>query len=123
MIQPRLMRALVICINFNRDRDFAELVEEGIALVQSAGYDILQTIIVNRTTVDRKFFIGSGKVDEIKALCTQLEVDTIIINHNLSSIQERNLEVELKLPVIDRTRLILDIFASRVQTNEGMLQV
>lgn len=70
-----------------------------------------------------KYFFGRGKVEELKTLIDSLEVKVVIINHNLSSIQERNLEVALGVIVIDRTRLILDIFASRVEGNEGILQV
>lgn len=115
--------ALVVCVDFNRDSDFDELSEEAIGLAKSGGYQIIDTLVVKRNFVDRKFLIGSGKVAEIKALCLNQSIGTVIINHNLSSIQERNLEVELKIPVIDRTRLILDIFASRVKSNEGILQV
>jgi len=114
---------LLICVNFNHDPDFTELVEEGVGLVEAGGYTITETITMNKNSVDPKFFIGSGKADEIKTMCQALEVKHVIINHNLSSVQERNLELELNLPVIDRTRLILDIFASRVKSNEGVLQV
>lgn len=118
-----LKSALIVCVDFNRDSDFKELSEEAIALARSGGYQIIDTIIVKRNFVDRRFLIGSGKVEEIKATCKNQNIGTVIINHNLSSIQERNLEVELKIPVIDRTRLILDIFAMRVKSNEGILQV
>lgn len=115
--------ALVVCVDFNRDSDFKELSEEAEGLARSGGYDIIDTLGVKRNFVDRKFLIGSGKVEEIKAICLAQKIGTVIINHNLSAIQERNLELELKIPVIDRTRLILDIFASRVKSNEGILQV
>jgi GTPase len=115
--------ALLICVNFNRDSDFIELVEEGVDLVESAGYTITQTVTMNKTSVDPKFFVGKGKVDEIKTACQAQDIKTIIINHNLSAVQERNLELELNLTVIDRTKLILDIFARRVTSNEGVLQV
>lgn len=118
-----LPKAILICINFDRDPDFDALVAEGVALVNSANYQISQTVIANKAKVDPKFFIGLGKVEEIKSICDSLEVKTIIINHNLTPLQERNLEIKLKLTVIDRTRLILDIFASRVKSKEGVLQV
>jgi GTP-binding protein HflX len=120
---PVLPKALFVCINFNKDPDFDALVGEGIALVKSANYDILETVVANKARVDPKFFIGSGKVEEIKSICNALDVKTVIINHNLTSLQERNLEVELGLSVIDRTRLILEIFASRVKSKDGVLQV
>ena len=116
-------KVILVCVNLKQDRDFDELVAEGIGLVESAGYNIAETMIVNRKVVDNKFFIGSGKVEELKVLSDMTEPKTIIINHNLTSVQERNLEAALKMTVIDRTRLILDIFASRVRGNEGILQV
>lgn len=116
-------KALFICINFDRDPDFDALVGEGIALARSANYDILETVVANKARVDPKFFIGSGKVEEIKSICNALDIKTVIINHRLTPLQERNLEVELNLAVIDRTRLILDIFASRVKSKDGVLQV
>ncbi len=96
---------------------------EGVALVESAGYFISQILTVNRKVVDNRLFIGSGKADELFSLITMTGAKTVVINHNLTSVQERNLEVMLKIPVIDRTRLILDIFASRVKGKEGILQV
>ncbi|MBP9742460.1 MAG: GTPase HflX [Burkholderiales bacterium] len=110
-------------MDFKKDKDFTQLVEEGIRLVDSAQYSIAQTMIIKRNSIDSKFFIGSGKVEELKTLALTLNADVIIVNHKLSSIQERNLELALKLPVIDRTRLILDIFAARVTGREGILQV
>ena len=116
-------KVILVCVNLKQDRDFEELVAEGVGLVESAGYNIVETMIVNRKVVDNRLFIGSGKVEELKTLADTIEPKVIIINHNLTSVQERNLEAELKMTVIDRTRLILDIFASRVRGNEGILQV
>ncbi len=118
-----LNKTILICVNLKQDRDFDELVDEGIGLVESGGYNIVETMLVNRKIVDNKLFIGSGKTEELKTLIEMLEVKSIIINHNLTSVQERNLETALKVTVIDRTRLILDIFASRVKGKEGILQV
>lgn len=118
-----LKNAILVCVNLKRDRDFAQLVEEGSDLVDSAGYNIVETVVVNRATIDSKLFIGKGKVEELKSLALSSDIKAIIVNHNLSSIQERNLEVELKVPVIDRTSLILNIFAARVKGKEGILQV
>ncbi len=123
MVQLKKIKALVIAINFNRDPDYKELVAEGVSLVESAGYEVILLTELSRPKVDPKFFVGSGKLEELKISCATLNIDTVIFIQNLSSVQERNLEKEFKLPVIDRTRLILDIFASRVTTNEGILQV
>ncbi len=99
------------------------MVLEGTALVESAGYTICETMNLNRKTLDSRLFIGSGKAEELKTLREMTEAKVIVINHNLSSVQERNLEVMMGVPVIDRTRLILDIFASRVKGKEGIIQV
>ena len=96
---------------------------EGTALVESAGYEVIETMTLNRKTVDSRLFIGSGKADELKTLREMTEAKVIVINHRLSSVQERNLEVMMGVPVIDRTRLILDIFATRVKGKEGIIQV
>ena len=97
--------------------------EEFRLLAQSAGAEILEHISVQRNKPDPKFFIGSGKVDEIAELVQQLEAELVIFDHSLSPAQERNLERILKCRVIDRTGLILDIFALRARTHEGKLQV
>ena len=97
--------------------------EEFRLLAQSAGAEILEHISVQRNKPDPKFFIGSGKVDEIAEQVKDLEAELVIFDHSLSSAQERNLEKVLKCRVIDRTGLILDIFALRARTHEGKLQV
>ncbi|MEN9946650.1 MAG: GTPase HflX [Pseudomonadota bacterium] len=117
------LRALIIAVNLNRNSYFDEDVAEGIALVESAGYQVLQVITMNRPKTDPSFFVGSGKVAEIKALCAELTPDVLIFNHNISPVQERNLDQDLAIRIIDRTQLILDIFASRVTSNEGILQI
>ncbi|WP_043972195.1 ribosome rescue GTPase HflX [Acinetobacter sp. NBRC 110496] len=97
--------------------------EEFRLLAQSAGAEILEHLIVQRNKPDPKFFIGSGKVDEIAELVKSHEAELVIFDHSLSPAQERNLERILKCRVIDRTGLILDIFALRARTHEGKLQV
>lgn len=97
--------------------------EEFQLLAKSAGAEILQIIPAQRVKPDPKFFIGSGKAEEIATLVQDLEVDLVIFNHALSPAQKRNLEQILKCRVIDRTGLILDIFAQRARTHEGKLQV
>ncbi|WP_151869664.1 ribosome rescue GTPase HflX [Acinetobacter sp. TUM15509] len=97
--------------------------EEFRLLAQSAGAEILEHLIVQRNKPDPKFFIGSGKVDEIAELVKSHEAELVIFDHSLSPAQERNLERILKCRVIARTGLILDIFALRARTHEGKLQV
>ncbi|AUR51736.1 GTPase HflX [Aquella oligotrophica] len=115
--------ALIVAINFNRNPDFDDDVSEALALAESAGYKIGQVITANRDRPDVALFVGSGKAEEIKSICDSLNPDVVMINHNISPVQERNLDRILNRRVIDRTQLILDIFAARATTNEGILQV
>ncbi len=115
--------AIVVAINFDRNQDFEEDVGEAISLAESAGYKIAHVLTANRSKPDVALFVGSGKAEEIKTLCDNIKPDALIINHNISPVQERNLDRILNVRIIDRTQLILDIFAQRATTNEGILQV
>jgi len=97
--------------------------EEFISLSLSAGTIISGITYVNIKEFNRNTLIGKGKLQSIKQDLEAIEIDIIIFNKDLRGSQERNLEKFLKHPVIDRTRLILDIFAKRAQTNSGKLQV
>jgi len=114
---------IIVAVNFSRNPDFDDDVAEAIALAESAGYTIARIITANKDKPDPALFVGRGKADEIKTICDTLNPDVVIINHNMSPIQERNLDRVLNRRVIDRTQLILDIFAARATTNEGILQV
>ena len=92
-------------------------------MAQSAGAEIVEHITAQRIKPDPKLFIGSGKAEEIAERVKELEIDLVIFDHSLSPSQERNLERVIQCRVIDRTRLILDIFAQRARTHEGKLQV
>src|SRR5205823_11435109 len=84
---------------------------------------VLERVSQARPTPDAATLIGSGKVQELAALAQALPVDVVIFDHDLSPSQQRNLEKALDVKVLDRTALILDIFARRAQTREGRLQV
>ena len=114
--------ACVISINFV-DTDFEESVEEIKELVLSADMKIVSTVNIKRSAPDPKYFLGSGKVEEIKFIIQESKADTVIFNHNLSPSQERNLEKYLSTRILDRTALILFIFSKRAKSNEGKLQV
>ena len=114
-------RAILVSVSVQQLDDLDT--EEFRLLAQSAGAEILEHITVQRNRPDPKFFIGSGKVDEIAELVNEQEAELVIFDHSLSPAQERNLERILKCRVIDRTGLILDIFALRARTHEGKLQV
>ena len=92
-------------------------------LVSSAGFFPVLELRNNRKYPEPKFFLGKGKVDEIKACLKQTKADLIVLEDSLSPSQERNLEQFLKRKIIDRKGLILDIFAKRARTHEGKLQV
>ena len=92
-------------------------------LVLSAGGDPVDFITGSRSAPHAKFFVGTGKLEEIAAAVESHCAELVIFNHNLSPSQERNIEAELKCRVLDRTGLILDIFAQRARTHEGKLQV
>jgi len=99
--------------------DFTEI--EGLAV--AAGSQVVAHISAVRKIPHPATFLGSGKVVEISELVDKLAVDVVILDHNATPVQERNLEQAFHCRVIDRTRLILDIFALRARTSEGKLQV
>lgn len=125
MLNDQPITALIIALNLNYNSEFDEDVAEVCALSESAGYQVLQVIVANRPKPDAKLFVGSGKLAEIKICCDDLKPQVLIINHNITPVQERNLDRALggTIQIIDRTQLILNIFASRVTSNEGILQV
>ena len=101
------------------DPSFAELTE----LARTAGAEVRASLFQTRATAEASTLIGRGKVDELAALVKQHEADVVIFDHELTPTQQRNLERQLEVKVIDRTQLILDIFAKRARTREGRLQV
>ncbi|GGH88761.1 GTP-binding protein HflX [Pullulanibacillus pueri] len=105
------------------DEAFSYSMEELESLTHTAGGDVLATLTQARQKVDPATYIGSGKVEELKHLCEELEIDSVIFNDELSPSQQSNLALALDAKVIDRTQLILDIFASRARSREGRLQV
>jgi GTP-binding protein HflX len=105
------------------DVDAAESLAELRVLAESAGADVLETILQQRPSYDQATLIGGGKVEELKAFIAAREVDVVLFDQELGGSQQRNLEKALGCKVVDRTQLILDIFASRARTREGQLQV
>tara|TARA_Y100001933_G_scaffold37804_1_gene33617 strand:+ start:58903 stop:60216 length:1314 start_codon:yes stop_codon:yes gene_type:complete len=115
-------RAVLVHIEFPQETDCEDL-QEFEMLVDSAGAQRLGVLTGSRPAPNPRFFIGKGKVEELAGLVAEFEADLVIFNHALNPSQERNLERELKCRVLDRTGLILDIFAQRARTHEGKLQV
>jgi GTP-binding protein HflX len=101
----------------------AEQMRELVELTRTAGGEVVGTDVQRRDEVEPALFVGRGKVDEIKGHREELRLDLVICNEDLSPRQQRNLEKELGLRVVDRSELILDIFALHARTREGRLQV
>ncbi len=114
--------AVLVCLDFGDD-DYEEAVEEIKRLAESAGARRNRVVQGKRQRPDARLYAGSGKVEEIGHAADQLNAATVIFNHDLQPGQQRNLEKELGRTVLDRTELILRIFAQRAQTHEGKLQV
>ncbi len=113
-------RALLLHVDAGAGREgLAEFVQ----LAESAGAEVLDALAVTRQRLDPRLLVGQGKVAELAARVAAEGVEVLLVNHLLSPSQERNLERELKCRVLDRTGLILDIFAQRARTHEGKLQV
>jgi len=112
-----------IIVGLNERGDISESMEELWELAEAAGAIVVSEMIQNKQKIDPAFFIGKGKVQELKEACFNLDANIVIFNDELSGVQLRNLEDELDIKVIDRTVLILDIFAKRAVSKEGKLQV
>lgn len=113
-------RAILVHLTLQAGQeDLTELQE----LAKSAGAEPVYVVTGSRQRPDPKFFVGTGKVEELKQEIEQYSADIVLFNHPLSPSQERNLENALQVRVVDRNGLILDIFAQRAHTFEGKLQV
>ncbi len=120
-------RAILVGLSANsqarEERATEESMEELMALLETAGGECLGMILQNKDTPEARTYIGQGKVQEVKDLATAMEADMVIFDNTLSPSQQRALSKDLELPVLDRSALILDIFAQRAQSKEGRLQV
>lgn len=115
-------QAILVHINFTQEGEWEDL-SECEMLVSSAGVNTLRVVTGSRKTPHPKYYVGEGKAQEIADAVRVEGAEIVIFNHSLSPAQERNLEHLCKCRVIDRTGLILDIFAQRARTHEGKLQV
>jgi len=113
---------VLVSLDFGHS-DYAESLEELKQLAESANLRVVAVVEGKRARPDSALYAGSGKVEEIALVVSQAEAPLVIFNHELSPAQERNLEQKVKCRVIDRTSLILDIFAQRAHSHEGKLQV
>ncbi|MCJ8012567.1 GTPase HflX [Paenibacillus sp. KQZ6P-2] len=97
--------------------------QELVSLAETAGVEVLDVVTQNRDVPDSRWLIGKGKVEELRISIDSTHANTAIFDHDLSGAQVRNLEQYLDVKIIDRTQLILDIFAQRAKTREGIIQV
>ena len=115
-------KAVVVHVFFSQNKDIEDL-QEFQLLAESANVEILQIITTSRATPQAKYFIGEGKAQEIADAVKDLDADVVLVNHQLTPAQTRNLESICQCRVVDRTGVILDIFAQRARSHEGKLQV
>ena len=114
--------ALLIAVDTG-DYDCEVSMQELCELTATAGAEVMGQMIQKRPTVEAATFVGKGRLEEIKEFCTNNDIDLIIADSELSPVQIRNIEDETDTRVVDRTTLILDIFAGRARSKEGKLQV
>ena len=110
-------------VHLRADADDVAAAEELRLLAESAGADVRATVFGSRRRPDAATYIGSGKAEEVRDLVASESADLVVVNHDLTPGQERNLEKIISARVLDRTGLILDIFAQRAHSHEGKLQV
>jgi GTP-binding protein HflX len=116
-------RAILVLPHSRGEGDAARRGEEFAELVSSAGAEILTSIPARVSEPNPRYYIGTGKADEVAEAVRALEADLVLVDHVLTPVQERNLEKHLKTRVVDRAGLILDIFAQRARSHEGKLEV
>lgn len=116
-------RVLLVGVNLNDGEDYVASLEELGALAEASNMEVAGRVWQTLEAVHKAFYIGTGKVDEVKALAEECEADVIIFDNSLSPMQMRNLQERLEKPILDRSALILDIFASRARSREAKLQV
>lgn len=113
----------VVIVGLQGKEDITYYMDELAQLAEAAALEVVGELVQKREKIDSVFYIGKGKLDELKSACDLLEATLVIFNNELSGTQLRNIEEKIEMKVIDRTVLILDIFAKRAVSKEGKLQV
>lgn len=118
-------KALLVTVDIHQKNQWPveEIAKELVELTHSTGAEVAQELIMRRNEPSANLYIGSGKAAEITQLCQEKDINTVIFNNDLSGTQQRNLEEILGIKTIDRTQLILDIFARHAHSPEGKMQV
>lgn len=118
-----LEKALLVGVDTGEDEDFARSMKELGELAKACHMTVAGVITQNMESVNKAFYIGTGKVEEVREYAGMLEADIVIFDNSLTPSQLRNLQKEIGKPILDRTTLILDIFSTRAKTREAKLQV
>jgi len=123
--EKALLVGLNLTTNVKRidDIDINDSMKELEELAKAAGAEVVGSLIQNKQSIDAAFYLGKGKIEEIAAYSKSLDASLVIFNDELSGSQIRNIEDAVGVKIIDRTTLILDIFAQRAMSKEGKLQV
>lgn len=119
-------KVLIVLLNINNEHSESQIeykTNELKELVKASNAQVDFTVVQNVNNINPKYFIGKGKAEEVKTICENHDIDTVIFNNDLSGSQMKNLEDIIDRKIVDRTGLILDIFARRAKTKEGKLQV
>lgn len=122
-IQEAPVKVLLVGVDVGEEPDFERSMEELASLAEAAEKEVAGQIVQRLDHVNKALYIGTGKVTEVRRLAEECGAQEIVFDNSLTPSQVRNLGNELELPIIDRTNLILDIFAIRAQTREAKLQV
>lgn len=120
--EEKITRALLVSVDTG-EYDAQASLDELFELVKSAGADPVLSVTQNLQKIEKGTFVGTGKLAEIAEICESQEIDLLVFDSELSPTQIKNIEAETDVRVIDRTTLILDIFAQRARSKEGKLQV
>ncbi|MGN1145410.1 MAG: GTPase HflX, partial [Acetatifactor sp.] len=123
MAEITLTRVLLVGVDTGEEQDFERSMAELKSLAEACNKQVAGIITQKLDTVNKALYIGSGKVQEVKEFAAACEAEEIVFDNTLTPSQIRNLGRELELPILDRTNLILDIFAIRAKTKEAKLQV
>lgn len=122
-MEELLQRAVLVGVNLGNEDDFAYSMEELTNLAEACDVEVIGQVTQNLQRVNPSHYIGKGKIEEVATYVNEVDANMVIFNDELSPSQIRNLEADLDCKVIDRTILILDIFAQRAKTKEAQLQV
>lgn len=122
-VETLVERGILVGVNLQKDSHFDYSMEELANLAEALNVEVIGTVTQNLERVTPSHYVGTGKIEEIKAFFEETDANLVIFNDELSPSQIRNLERDLECKVIDRTMLILDIFGRRAKTREAQLQV